>query len=119
MSGRFPKARENGAYPAVVASQEPRWRSDGKELIYVTQSGPVRRQLMAVTVQPPSTTSFTVGVPQKLFDFPALNFVPQLNCFLYSPAPDGQRFLVSVLANTAEPTLNVIVNWEKAAAAKA
>src|SRR5205807_2272753 len=49
---------------------EPRWRSDGKELFYLTQSGPTRRQLIAVPVQPAPPTSFTIGLPQKLFDFP-------------------------------------------------
>jgi len=37
------------------------------------------------------------------------------NWFLYSPSADGQRFLVNVQAGDAEPTLNVINNWEKAA----
>jgi len=58
-----------------------------------------------------------MGVPQKLFDFSARGSVPENNGFSYSPAPGGQRFLVDVLANTAEPTLNVIVNWQNASAA--
>jgi hypothetical protein len=41
--------------------------------------------------------------------------VPQGNSFLYSPSADGQRFLVEVQAPGAEPTVNVISNWEKAA----
>jgi hypothetical protein len=41
--------------------------------------------------------------------------VPSFNAFLYSPGADGQRFLVNVEAGDAEPALNVITNWEKAA----
>ena len=35
----------------------------------------------------------------------------QYNNFLYSPAPDDQRFLVSVFSTTAQPTLELILNW--------
>jgi hypothetical protein len=33
-----------------------------------------------------------------------------------SPAADGQRFLVNLRANLSSGTLNVMTNWEKAAA---
>jgi Tol biopolymer transport system component len=99
-------------------SQEPRWRSDGKELFFLMRNG-TRRQIMAVPVQAVSSASLKLGVPQKLFDFPTTGTIsPQQNIFLYSPANGGDRFLVFVPANTAEPTLNVVVNWEKAGAAK-
>jgi serine/threonine protein kinase len=41
--------------------------------------------------------------------------VTTANSFLYSPSADGQRFLTHVQPDDAEPTLNVITNWEKAA----
>jgi hypothetical protein len=41
--------------------------------------------------------------------------VPTQNNILYSPSADGQRFLVNLQADDAEPTLNVISNWETAA----
>ena len=41
------------------------------------------------------------------------------NIFAYSPHPDGQRFLVNALVETGEPTVNVITNWQRAAADQA
>ena len=35
------------------------------------------------------------------------------NVFFYSPHPDGQRFLVNVLAEEGEATINVITHWQK------
>ena len=95
--------------------RQPRWRSDGKELFYLITG--TRQQLMAVPVRPGPAGEFTIGMPQKVFDFRAVPINFGGNLFLYSPAPGGQRFLVNVLANTAEPTLNVIVNWQNASAA--
>jgi hypothetical protein len=43
--------------------------------------------------------------------------VTENNSWLYSPHPDNQRFLVAVQAETAVPTINVIVNWHNAVAA--
>jgi hypothetical protein len=51
------------------------------------------------------------GPPTPLFEFQSQDFVPQGNVFIYSPAPDGQRFLVNVFATEAEPSLEVILNW--------
>jgi eukaryotic-like serine/threonine-protein kinase len=95
--------------------REPRWRQDGKELFYMSGSGD-RHALVAVKVQAGPGKAFDVGVPQKLFDFSAVAFLAQLNYFLYSPSPDGQRFLVNVNASSAQPTLNIMVNWEQATA---
>jgi hypothetical protein len=58
---------------------------------------------------------FQAGAPQALFQFGSLGQIPVVNTFLYSPNADGQRFLVNVDAGDAEPALNVITNWEKAA----
>jgi len=94
---------------------EPRWRRDSKELFYLVTAGS-RQTLQAVHVQGGPAGTFEIGQSEKLFDFSASYFTPQINVFLYSPSSDGQRFLVSAEARTTEPTLNVLVNWEKAAA---
>jgi hypothetical protein len=75
---------------------------------------PINR-LMAVAVQSGPRGDFQVGAPQTLFEFRAITQAPSGNGFLYSPSADGQRFLVRVQPGDAEPTLNVITNWEKAA----
>jgi len=73
---------------------------------------------MAVPIQAGSRPVFAAGAPKTLFVFRVHTYVPQSNAFTYSVAAIGQRFLVNTQVSTAEPTLNVIVNWEKAAAAK-
>ena len=70
---------------------------------------------MAFPVQSGTHADFQAGRPQALFEFHATNVTETGNVFLYSPSPDGQRFLVNVQAGNAQPTLNVITNWEKLA----
>jgi hypothetical protein len=36
--------------------------------------------------------------------------------FVYSPHPDGQRFLVNALPDADKPTVNVITNWQRGVA---
>jgi hypothetical protein len=38
--------------------------------------------------------------------------------FLYSPAANGQRFLINVFATEAQPSLEVILNWGSTASGK-
>jgi Tol biopolymer transport system component len=97
--------------------REPRWRRDGKELFFLERlgGGVPSSRLMAVAVKSGAHGDFQAGAPQALFEFRAIGVVPQGNNFLYSPSADGQRFLALVQAPGAEPTVNVISNWEKAA----
>jgi hypothetical protein len=97
-------------------SREPRWRRDSKELFFLEDATSASgKRLMAVPAKSGPRGDFQAGAPQPLFAFRALGTVPSANVFLYSPSADGQRFLVTVQAGDAEPTLNVISNWEKAA----
>jgi Tol biopolymer transport system component len=97
--------------------REPRWRRDGKELFYLQPDG-VKYHLMVVPIQAGSRPVSEAGASKALFAFRVLSGAPQFNKFSYSVAADGQRFLVNAEVSTAEPTLNVIVNWEKAVSAK-
>jgi hypothetical protein len=72
---------------------------------------------MAVLVQSGPRGDLQAGAPQALFEFRALTVATTINSFLYGPSADGQRFLVNVHSGIAEPTLNVITNWEKIALA--
>ena len=80
--------------------QEPRWRRDGKELLYVAGS-----TIMAVAVKPDGT-SFEAAPPQALFDVP----MPEQPTHRFDVTRDGQRFLVDVRV-TAEEPVRVLVNW--------
>jgi Tol biopolymer transport system component/tRNA A-37 threonylcarbamoyl transferase component Bud32 len=84
---------------------EPTWRSDGKELFYLT----LDEKLMAVDVNTESP-SFQAGIPKPLFQAQLVPLSYWRN--IYVPSPDGQRFLMLVPANeTKAPPITVVVNW--------
>ena len=106
-----------GAWPApdtkwqvsTLRGKEPRWRADGKELFCLENVlGTRRNRVMAV---PTGVVPNPAGAPRSLFEIQSLTTVAQQNQFLYSPAPDGQRFLINVYAAEAQPSLEVILNW--------
>ena len=101
--------------PATGAKQQvstqgggrPRWRSDGKELFYVSGDS----KLMAVPTKL-GASRFDFGSPQQLFDM-----VPGVSHrdFGYQPAADGQRFLAIVAGETARtesPAVTIRTNWQ-------
>ena len=94
---------------STVRGSDPRWRADGRELFYVESvTGTRRFKMMSVPI---GAAPNPAGPPMPLFEFQSLNTVPQINVFLYSPAADGQRFLINVYATEAQPSLEVILNW--------
>jgi Tol biopolymer transport system component len=94
---------------------EPEWRSDGKELFYLTGAG----TLMAVDIEPGETLK--VGTPRKLFETGidvSSAFARLLGgAFFFDPSSDGQRFLVDAPAVTAQvsapapKTIKVMLDW--------
>ncbi len=84
---------------------EPFWRRDGKELFYLTPDN----QLMAVPINADAAT-FHPGIPKPLFQAALIPFSNWRN--IYSPSPDGQRFLMLTPEGTAKPEpITVVVNW--------
>ena len=95
---------------------EPRWRADGKELFYLEPvTGTPRFKVMSVPI---GAAPNPAGTPRLLFEFRSQATVPQANAFLYSPAADGQRFLINVFATEAQPSLEVILNWGRTPSGK-
>jgi eukaryotic-like serine/threonine-protein kinase len=87
--------------------EDAQWRKDGKELYYVSTD----QTLMAVPVpDAPGAHAFDGVIPQILFrasfDRYSLDFGSA-----YSPAPDGQRFIVLENLHNEPPLLNVAINW--------
>jgi Tol biopolymer transport system component len=83
-----------------AVQQQPRWRSDGKELYYLG-----RQTMMAVDVS--TAPIFRAGNPQPLFRLPV---GPVLR---WDATADGKRFLVPLPTDTAldsEP-ITVVLNW--------
>jgi serine/threonine-protein kinase len=81
----------------------PRWRSDGKELFYVTQTG----DLMGAEIVM-QQGALQVGTVERLFGGIVVD-----RSYLYAPAPDGKRFIVTQdTAAATAPPLTLIQNWK-------
>lgn len=105
----FPSGKQESQISSSGGS-EPRWSRDGKE-IYYWEGKPPHLRLMAVPIRMGADT-LESGPPKTLFDVVTTPSSPAVNVFSYSPSADGQRFLVSVYAADAEPTLNIVTNWQ-------
>jgi hypothetical protein len=99
---------------SINVGREP-LEKDGSELYFLQSPDATNLTLMAVPMKADGRGGISAGVPAELFQFKTLLFTPQSNAWLYAPSPDGQRFLVSVQAETAAPEIHVITNWLKAA----
>ena len=92
--GPGPAMRVSGA-----GGTEPQWRRDGHELFYVARDG----ALTAVPVMDDGTT-IQFGRSVKLFS----------SAVGYQASADGQRFLVARRAESTEPPITVVLNWQSA-----
>ena len=81
---------------------QPHWRSDGKELFYITPD----RKLMAVDVNPQQ--SFEVGAPKLLFQTTVARYEAPNR---YAVSRDGQRFLINSAVAEVSQTMTVVLNW--------
>ena len=84
---------------SVDGGDQPRWRSDGKELFYMS----VDRKIVSVSIKtgPP----FEPGVATPLFDSPGVSQG-------YDVTPDGGRFLITTEPNEQRVRpLTLFVNW--------
>ncbi len=91
---------------STAGGDEPLWRSDGKELYYVSAD----RKLMAVALRT-AGDRFEAGVPQALFSPPLLPVAITLNFGHYAVSADGQRFLVNKPIEETPPSITVLLNW--------
>ena len=79
----------------------PRWRGDGRELLYVRGSS-----IMAVDVSA-DAASFEAGAPHALFDVPMAQSPPDRP---FDVTRDGLRLVVNTPVKPQEP-IRVLVNW--------
>jgi dipeptidyl aminopeptidase/acylaminoacyl peptidase len=100
---RFPGLGETTRI-STFEGTDPQWRSDGRELYYVTPD----RSLMAVSVT--TGDELAHGAPIPLFHAPLDARSLEIGS-AYAPAPDGQRFLVAEVVENDEPRLRVTLNW--------
>ena len=106
----FPVADRRWQISTTGAGQRPLWRSDGKELFYVSADN----RMMSVNVE--LGPEFRAGKPRALFllgEASAPGRASATNSATrYAVTPDGQRFLVIYSDRDApRQTLTVVSNW--------
>jgi Tol biopolymer transport system component/tRNA A-37 threonylcarbamoyl transferase component Bud32 len=91
---------------------DPRWRSDGSELFYLSSD----RALMAVTLEPGSAIDrLEASIPKPLFRTRTSGPLGLGVRFNYAVAPGGQRFLITADSPDAAPSpITVVLNWDAA-----
>ncbi len=89
---------------SINGGQQSWWRSDGKELYYLSNDG----KLMAVEVKPGG--NFEAGAPRALFDLAPVRAIGGLSS--YAVTATGDRFLfVTAREEVASLQFTVVVNW--------
>jgi eukaryotic-like serine/threonine-protein kinase len=90
----------DGVADAAPAAAQPRWRSDGKEIIFHAPDGTP----MSVDVNG-SGAKFQAGIPKPLFKLPP-------GAGDWDVTPDGKRFLVALpRGQAAEESVTLVLNW--------
>ena len=84
---------------------QPRWRRDGKELLYFTGDA----KLMSVDVTLGGT--FKAGIPKVLFQAPIYGGGASQQ-HRWDMTPDGERFLINTLGGDVSAPLTLVENWE-------
>ena len=92
-----------GSWHVAARGSLPRWRADAGELYYLADD----HRLMAVRIG--REASFEIGPPEALFTTAAVE-PSGLEGTPYEVAPDGQRFLVKVAAESS--AILVLANWK-------
>jgi eukaryotic-like serine/threonine-protein kinase len=101
---RFPPS--GGKWQVSTAGgYQPRWRRDGKELLFLS----VARDVMAAPVSVSPDGTFNAGVPQKLFTANPAVLSAERNT--WDVTPDGQRFLVNSVEAQGVRPITIVVNW--------
>ncbi|UCF36088.1 MAG: serine/threonine-protein kinase [Acidobacteriota bacterium] len=88
---------------SVDGGGQPKWRSDGKELFFVS----LDNRLMAVDVK--GTDRLEVGLPTELFEMPTIQGPGYDD---YAPSANGQSFLVKrPIQESRRRQLQIVTNW--------
>ena len=93
-----------------------RWREDGRELFFNSSAG--GGEIWTVAVEPIGD-GLRFGTPRVLFDsrWAQLGHRPEgLPYFTYAVSPDGERFLIPRMSQTADEksrALTVVLNWQE------
>jgi eukaryotic-like serine/threonine-protein kinase len=102
----FPEARGKWEVSSG-GGEQPRWRSDGKELFYLSPTG----KMMAVPVK--TGTGFDAGTPEALFQANPREILATSELVTYDVDRSGQRFLINTQVKRADTQpISVVLNWD-------
>jgi Tol biopolymer transport system component len=90
---------------SVDGGSQPRWRSDGKELFFISLDA----RMLAVDVE--SASKFHAGLPKALFQIPGYSGAQAGGVGRYSVTRDGKRFLLPINADLEKSPITVVLNW--------
>ena len=90
---------------STAGGEQPRWRSDGKELFYLSADS----KIMAVPVT--TGTNFDARNPAALFQASPREAGATSEQFFYDVSNDGQKFLINTQLKTATVPMSVVLNW--------
>jgi serine/threonine protein kinase len=88
-----------------TGGDQPKWRSDGKELFYLSNDG----KIMAIPVK--TGANFDAGTPTALFQANPREIIATSEQFSYDVSKDGQKFLINTQLKTAVAPMSVVLNW--------
>jgi Tol biopolymer transport system component len=88
-----------------TGGDQPRWRSDGKELFYLSTDS----KIMSVPVK--TGSNFDAGTPTVLFQANPREMFATSELFSYDVSNDGQKFLVNTQLKTETTPMSVVLNW--------
>jgi eukaryotic-like serine/threonine-protein kinase len=88
-----------------AGGEQPKWRSDGRELFYLAPDG----KIMAVPVT--TGANFDAGSPVALFQANPREMVATSERFAYDVSKDGQRFLINTQLKSALTPMSVVMDW--------
>jgi eukaryotic-like serine/threonine-protein kinase len=99
-------ARPNGKRVSTAGGGWPRWRRDGREIVYLAPDN----TLVSATVNG-QAAEFEVVTERPLFRVRPRPFVRQ-DAYAYDVSSDGKRFLVNTLVEDAPSApITLVVNW--------
>ena len=108
-TGNDPQALSGKWMVSNGGGYQPRWRSDGREILYLSPTG----QLMSVRVTT-SGGSLEADVPERLFDVSIYGGTPiPTSTARWDMTRDGQRFLFNATSvETASAPITIVQQWQ-------
>jgi serine/threonine protein kinase len=88
-----------------AGGEQPKWRSDGKELFYLAPDGKIMTTPVTIGA------NFDAGSPVALFQANPREMVATSERFAYDVSKDGQRFLINTQLKSTLTPMSVVMDW--------